>query len=921
MNRMLFHEVEDLFAKAVGYDEPMRQRFLEQVGRDHSREIRDLLERLLSRDQSQTRWTDLGSSLVNGSEPPEPQPTGKILDRFRLIERLGVGGHGEVYLAEQIEPVNRQVALKMVRPGMTNEHSIARFRAEQQALAKMNHRGIAAVYEAGLADHGRLFFAMEYIDGQPIDVYCDQQRLNIRQRLDLFLKVCQSVQHAHQRGLIHRDLKPTNIIVTERDGETMPVLIDFGIALATEPETGSDDDESNHDARRRAVIGTPAYMSPEQAGGNNITPDDVDTRSDIYALGIVLFELLTGRTPFDVLVPRGASQADIRRAIIECPPYAPRQMVDRNEPDIAHAAINRSATVRSLRRQVKGDLDAIVVKAIARDRANRYQTVDALAADIRNVLDDRPVSAAETSVGRRASKFVRRHRYIVGGSVTAALLMIAAITGTTLGMVRAERAARESETISTFLQDLLVLSRADEKGSTVRFVDVLADGSAMARERFSAYPEHEARIRYILGHTYYSLGMFADARGQLEQAHALMRDSIGESNPLTLTTAILLAQALVQLNERDEAVAIATDVLQRTADARSDPLRLRNLRAQWLLADILITRGKYAEAEQRLRALLPLIDAHNVAQRHSAEERAGDTASNARISLARTLNAQSVMTSEPDRERALKQEVVRILSEVIDRERTGGTDQAAIKIASPTLFLAEVLIDLRRFNEAANLVAPLLPAVRERFGTAHWLYTNAAAAHASLLFAHDDLQGAADLMLEITHRDSDESLRRNHQVITRARDALVYLDAAGRAEEGLRLARTHHQTFVDMVGPTNPMTREAQLWLARFCDQSGLNDEAARHYSEAMAIAGETSRPQSPRMMLFHAGHLARAGEFEVAESLLHELVDVQGDISAGTHRVVKDEIARMFAEVYRAWGREADAAEYDNLARELRSR
>jgi eukaryotic-like serine/threonine-protein kinase len=357
-----------------------------------------------------------------------------IAGRYTLRESLGEGGMGAVYRADQTEPVRRQVALKLIKIGMDSRAVLARFDAERQALALMDHPNIARVYDGGSTASGQPFFVMELVRGEPITGYCDRHRLPVRARLELFVAACQAVQHAHQKGIIHRDLKPTNILVTEVDGRPTPKVIDFGVAKATEFQLT---DQTLLEAG--AIVGTPAYMSPEQADPSSM---DIDTRTDIYALGVILYELLAGSPPIEANQFKRGAILEMLRMVREVEPPRPSTKVS-TALALPSIAASRDIEPAHLKQALKGDLDWIVMKALEKDRARRYETANGFAADVLRHLAYEPVVAAPPSRAYRLRKFVRKHRGGVAAAGVVMLALLAGMAGTTWGLIRESRANAE----------------------------------------------------------------------------------------------------------------------------------------------------------------------------------------------------------------------------------------------------------------------------------------------------------------------------------------------------------------------------------------------------------------------------------------------------------------------------------------------
>jgi serine/threonine protein kinase len=466
-----------LFAAALEIADPgERERFLKHACADDARLQAELTKLLAAHAKSERVFSQGVSRLVSeacdglkkaagaGSESEVAEKLGAQIGQYKIVELLGEGGCGLVYLAEQKQPVRRQVALKVIKLGMDTRSVIARFEAERQALARMDHPNIAKVLDAGVTESGRSFFVMELVQGVKITTFCDEHNLDAQHRLQLFIQVCQAIQHAHQKGIIHRDIKPSNVLVRLQDGVAMPKVIDFGIAKATE---GTLSDFTVFTGYGQ-FIGTPAYMSPEQAQLSGL---DVDTRSDIYSLGVLLYELLTGRTPFDHKDLVNSGFDEMRRTLREQDPQRPSTMLtSMANADLTTIAERRCAEPPKLIKSIKGDLDWIVMKALEKDRTRRYETANGLAMDIQRYLNLEPVLARPPSRLYQLRKMIRRNK-VVFASGTIVILTLVAGLGVSTWLFLREREA------------LQVQERLRQEAEQARANEMLLRQKAEARER------------------------------------------------------------------------------------------------------------------------------------------------------------------------------------------------------------------------------------------------------------------------------------------------------------------------------------------------------------------------------------------------------------------------------------------------------
>ncbi|HEX2855211.1 MAG TPA: serine/threonine-protein kinase [Opitutaceae bacterium] len=505
------HE-EELFDTARKMsDTAAREAFLERAC-DGDPAMRSRIEDLLKTVKEAERFFEEGGSVVSSAlavpmaggslatigsvtpHPPGEEPLGSKIGRYKLLEKIGEGGCGVVYLAEQEEPVRRRVALKIIKLGMETKSVIARFEAERQALAMMDHPNISRVFDAGATDRGPPYFVMELVHGVKITEYCDRHHLDTGRRLDLFIQVCHAIQHAHQKGIIHGDIKPSNIMVTLQDGTPVPKVIDFGISKATEARLA---DRVLVTAQGQ-LVGTPAYMSPEQAEMRSV---DIDTRSDIYSLGVLLYELLTGKTPFDAKALLDLGFDEMRRTLREKEPPRPSARVTSLQiPELVRTALHRHAEPPKLISTLRGDLDWIVMKALEKERGRRYETANGLAMDIQRHLNHEPVVARPPSRLYRFQKLVRRNRIVFAAGGAVALALVIGMGASTWLFLR-EREARqraeiaeqqqarlrhEAEVREKVTQAALLISEerygeADSLLTDISFTQPSVDGAAVLR--------------------------------------------------------------------------------------------------------------------------------------------------------------------------------------------------------------------------------------------------------------------------------------------------------------------------------------------------------------------------------------------------------------------------------------------------------
>jgi serine/threonine protein kinase/tetratricopeptide (TPR) repeat protein len=594
-----------------------------------------------------------------GLKESSNEQVGRRIGPYKLLELIGEGGMGTVWMAEQTEPVRRMVAIKLIKPGMDSRAVLARFEAERQALALMDHPNIAKVLEAGATSDGRPFFVMELVKGTPITAYCDANKLSPRQRLELFVPVCQAIQHAHQKGVIHRDIKPSNVLIALYDDKPVPKVIDFGIAKAAgQPLT-----ERTLHTGFGAIVGTPEYMSPEQATFNQL---DIDTRSDVYSLGVLLYELLTGTTPVDKTQLKEAAILEVLRVVREDEPPRPSVKLSTTAARASIAA-TRNTEPSKLSQLLRGELDWIVMKSLEKDRNRRYETAAGLARDVDRYLKDELVEARPPSVGYRLRKSIRKNRGPVIAVSLVFLALLAGVVGTTWGMMRAleaeremlawydqavnkteeaviqegkarlaeeaarqsaqdEKAAREqaeensSKAYQAAADTKLVLSfltmtvinpsldslLKDGKFSTISLKDALLKAEKRVSATFAHKPLLEASVRQMLGSGLLTLGDVRTGAAQLEQSFAIRKDKLGPDHRDTVEVMLFLADACQANGKPARAIELLEEAMRikkAKAAAKNDDLLVLSTRVD-RLADYYEDAKRYDDSIRLRREIV-----------------------------------------------------------------------------------------------------------------------------------------------------------------------------------------------------------------------------------------------------------------------------------------------------------------------------
>jgi serine/threonine protein kinase/Tfp pilus assembly protein PilF len=823
------------------------------------------------------------------SDPFHDSQIPQQIGPYRLLEAIGQGGMGSVFLAEQEQPFRRRVALKIIKLGMDTKEVVARFELERQAMAMMNHTNIAKALDAGSTEQGRPYFVMEYVPGLPLTEYCDRHQLSTRERLALFVPICHAIQYAHQKGIIHRDIKPSNILVAIENGKPIPKIIDFGIAKATGKNLA---EETAFTAYGR-FVGTPEYMSPEQADTTGL---DIDTTTDIYSLGVVLYELLVGALPFDPSMLRKAGLEAILRIIREIDPPTPSSRISTLGNSATAIAHHRRVEPPTLLRQIRGELDWITMRAIEKDRTRRYQAASELAADIQRYLDGEAVMAGRPSAAYRLKKVLRRHKVVVAAASAVFLALALGLVVSTALYVRAERArsraetqTRKAEQINFFLQNMLASAKPSEKGRDVTVREVMDGAGKQAERDLADEPEVQASVRSTIGSTYMALGLFADAEAQLRRALLMRQSVLGENHPDVASSLDDLAGLMLEKGDYS-----AAEPLYRSALAMNRRLLgERNATVALNLANIALLlqkQARYAEAESLSRESLSM-------RRDILGENSADFATSL-SNLATLLQAEGKYAeAEPLQRTALS-----------TRRALLGPNHP--EVASSLNNLAGILQAQGKYAEAEPLLREALATDKAIYGDEHPSVPETLNNLAIVL----DYQGKYT-EVEPMYREAlvlyTRILGEKHQSVAACMNALaVLLQARGEYTEAESLHRQALAMRRELLGNTHPQVASSLSNLASLLQERGQLTEAESLYRDALSIQEGALGADHPRVAstLFGLGSLlVDRGDALAAEPLLRRCVQIRSKAyAADSWQVARAHNA--LGDCLRAEGRYAEA-------------
>jgi eukaryotic-like serine/threonine-protein kinase len=779
---------------------------------------------------------------------------------YRLIQMLGVGGMGEVWRAEQTEPLHRTVALKLIKAGMDTRAVVARFDSERQALALMEHPNIAKVFDAGATPEGRPYFVMEYVHGVAITDYCDRHRLTIKERLGLFMQVCEGVQHAHQKAIIHRDLKPSNVLVEEVDDKPVPKIIDFGLAKAT----GQRLTDMTMFTEAGAMLGTPDYMSPEQADRNE---RNIDTRTDVYSLGVILYELLVGALPLGSEELREAGLEAMLQKIRQQEPPRPSTKLRSLRESGKDSAGKRREEPQSLERHLRGELDWITIKALEKDRTRRYGSPSDLAADIQRHLQDQPVLAGPPSASYRAHKFVRRHRFGVGVAVAAVVLLIGFATTMALQARRIARERDRASRIADFMTKMFTVPDPSEaRGNSVTARAILDKASNEIKTGLVKDPEEQSELMFTMARTYSSLGLYAVAQGLSASALESRRHLLGAKDRKTLESMTQLGWILDREGHDDEAEKLIRQTIDqaRRVLGPEDPVTLE---AMDRLAVILEGQGHFEEEDKLLRQLIEI-----------RSRRFGPEDPRTLRSVVNLADALS-LEGRPAEAEGMYRKTLEIEQRVLGPEHP--------QTLATMHNLANRIQEQGRYAEAEGLYRETLAIAQRVMGREHPETVSTMSTLADTLYYEGRFQESEKL-----HRESLEielrTVGREHPYTTRTMEGLAnVLSGEGHYAEAEKLQRQVLEIRQRKLGPEHPDTLVSKYNLADLLTGEGRLPEAEKLIRETIEAQARVLGPENADTLASQA-QLARLlnkeGKYQEAEKTARQVLDVQVRVLGAQH-------------------------------------